>query len=113
MQKIKYHLIFIVLTILTLLLFPVLLGKLVAISLDPIAILVMMIIGSKKYDKKRLIKHTIFFILPLVAISEWIYYTAQGHSSFEHLFLKTLSLYVLLAIANAVCIFFKKDEKLS
>jgi hypothetical protein len=113
MQKIKYHLIFIVLTILILLPFPVLLGKLVGISLDPIAIFAMLIIGSKKYDKNRLIKHTIFFILPLVAISEWIYFTALGDSSIEHLILKTLSLYILLAIANAVYILLKKNEKLS
>jgi len=68
MQKIKYHLIFIVLTILTLLLFPVLLGKLVAISLDPIAILVMMIIGSKKYDKKRFFQGTFLRVVDCVKI---------------------------------------------
>ena len=110
MGKIKYHLFFIILTILILLPFPVILGKLVGISIDPISIFAMLLIGSKKYDVKRLIKHTIIFIIPLAAVSEWLYYIAIGDSSIEHLILKVLSLYILLAIANAICILLKKID---
>ena len=110
MHQLKYHLLLIVIGLLAFFYDPVGLGMMIKKMLDPLAILPMYIMAVRVFDLKKLIKWTLFLILPLVALSGYIQQLAQGEFSLTSIAGKIVSLYFLFTVFNLVYVIYKSNK---
>ena len=113
MRQLKYHLLLIVIVLLAFFYDPVGLGMMIKKMLDPLAILPMYIMAVRVFDLKKLIKWTLFLILPLAALSGYMQQLAEGEFSFTNIAYKIVSLHLLFTVFNLAYVIYRwnKDKK--